>query len=56
MTHSNTTQDEAFNSDENEINNIIRINDINDADTDEAEDYDFDYDPNEMYFALNKKD
>lgn len=31
------------------LNNIISINNI---DPDDFEDYDFDYDPNEIYFSL----
>lgn len=34
-----------------DIDNIIRINQLED-DSDDF-DYDFDYDPNEMYYALN---
>jgi len=33
-----------------ELDNIISINS---SDTSEEFDYDFDYDPNEMYYALN---
>ena len=41
---------------DNDMNNIIRINNSAELDSDDAEDYDFDYDPNEMYYALNGKD
>ena len=54
MEHFNTTHDSSFDGD-NDMNNIIRINNIDDAD-DDFEDNDFDYDPNEMYYALNQKD
>jgi hypothetical protein len=36
------------------LNNIVRMN-VSDDD-DDADDYDLDYDPNEMYYALNSKD
>lgn len=54
MTHFNSSIDDFVNAD-HDMNNIIRINNTSD-DNDDSEDYDFDYDPNEMYFALNKKD
>lgn len=60
MTNNYTTM-ETFNEQHNEFNhsddnlkNIIRINVVNHTSEaeDEAADYDFDYDPNEMYYAL----
>ncbi len=36
------------------LNNIVRMNAS--YDEDDTEDYDLDYDPNEMYYALNSKD
>jgi hypothetical protein len=36
---------------DDDINNIILMNSI-DSD-DDAEDYDFDYDPNDMYYELS---
>lgn len=36
---------------DNDLENIIRINQSEDE-NDDVQDYDFDYDPNEMYFAL----
>ncbi len=53
MKQQNTTQDEFFDGNI-DMNNIIRINNITD-DTEDSDDYDFDYDPNEMYYALNGK-
>ncbi len=38
---------------DNDLNNIIRINNSAESDNDDSEDYDLDYDPNEMYYALN---
>jgi len=46
-THYSTTEN---NHDEGDFENIIRIN-SNESDFEE-EDYDLDYDPNEMYYAL----
>lgn len=40
-----------FDSVSDDMDNIIRINQSEDENTEEF-DYDFDYDPNEMYFAL----
>lgn len=45
-----TNYDNRDYSNDNDMENIIRINNSDD-DSDEL-DYDFDYDPNEMYFAL----
>lgn len=45
-----TTQDDFFDGD-TEMNNIISINSVRE-DTDDLQDFDFDYDPNEMFFAL----
>ena len=42
---------ENLNNADNDLKNIIRINAINDIDSEEF-DFDFDYDPNELYFAL----
>jgi len=53
MEHFNNST-ENFPEFDNNLNNIISINSAADAD-DEIEDYDFDYDPNEMYWALNGK-
>ncbi len=44
--------DDFFEGD-NDLNNIIRINNSAEADNDDTEDYDLDYDPNEMYYALH---
>ena len=38
----------AFGNDD-DFENIVRINNSNDTDSDD--DYDFDYDPNEQYYA-----
>lgn len=53
MEHFNSSED--FLNFHSNLNNIIRINNHAEVDPDEAEDYDFDYDPNEMYYALNGK-
>lgn len=53
MEHFYTTHQEA-DFDNNNLNNIVRMN--AGSDDDDTEDYDFDYDPNEMYYALNRKD
>lgn len=37
---------------DNNLINIIQINNAEQEDADDIQDYDFDYDPNEMYFAL----
>jgi len=34
------------------LNNIVRINTA--AEEEDTEDYDFDYDPNQMYYDLNR--
>jgi len=52
MEHFNTSLNDLFTF-ESKLNNIISINDHADIE-DDTEDYDFDYDPNEMYYALNK--
>ena len=54
MSQLNTNHD--FFEGDNDMNNIIRINNSAELDNDDTEDYDFDYDPNEMYYALNGKD
>lgn len=41
-------------SDETDMNNIISIN--SSEDIDDLQDFDFDYDPNEMYYALAKEE
>ncbi|SCY10158.1 hypothetical protein [Flavobacterium caeni] len=43
---------EDFFDGDNDLNNIIRINN-SELESEETEDYDLDYDPNEMYYALN---
>lgn len=54
MEHLNTSED--FLNFHSNLNNIIRINNhAETTDPDDAEDYDFDYDPNEMFYALNGK-
>jgi len=40
------------NHEDDDMNNIILMNSI-DSDDDDAEDYDFDYDPNDMYYELS---
>lgn len=45
------SHDDSFDAGD-DLNNIIRINNSSDAD-DDSEDYDLDYDPNEMYYALH---
>lgn len=43
-----------FHHSDNNLKNIIRINIVNAVEIhNDDEDYDFDYDPNEMYYALN---
>jgi hypothetical protein len=54
MEHFNSNNDDFLNFQSN-LNNIIRINNHQEAEQEDAEDYDFDYDPNEMYYALNGK-
>lgn len=54
MEHFNEQHNDFSHSCDN-LKNIIRINIINHSDAEEeADDYDFDYDPNEMYYALMK--
>ena len=43
-----TSQDNFLHAD-SDFDNIIRINN---ADDEDLQDFDFDYDPNEMYYAL----
>lgn len=49
-----TSQTENFPDYDSNLNNIISINNSNETDED-IQDYDFDYDPNEMFWALNGK-
>lgn len=44
----------ALHAADHDFENIVSINDSN-IDNEEF-DYDFDYDPNEMYYALNRND
>ena len=53
MKQQNAKQDDFFDGDI-EMNNIIQINSGNEN-IDELQDFDFDYDPNEMFFALQEK-
>ncbi|HEX8269640.1 MAG TPA: hypothetical protein VF581_07080 [Flavobacterium sp.] len=38
---------------DNDFDNIIRINNYDESE--DLQDFDFDYDPNEMYYALNNE-
>lgn len=53
MKQNNATQDDFFDGDI-DLNNIIKINSVTEN-IDELQDFDFDYDPNEMFFALQEK-
>ena len=44
------TPQDAFQHADSDFDNIIRINYADD--TEDLQDFDFDYDPNEMYYAL----
>lgn len=44
------TPQEAFQQADSDFENIIRINYSDDSE--DLQDFDFDYDPNEMYYAL----
>jgi hypothetical protein len=53
MENFNEQHSDFLNSDHN-LRNIVTINDHQEIETEE-QDYDLDYDPNEMYYALNGK-
>ena len=53
MKNQDTIQDDFFDGD-TEMNDIIKVNSIPEN-IDDLQDFDFDYDPNEMFFALQEK-